>query len=500
MKKRRTQTYGLLTLALWGSLISLSFVWPVWAAPPSITSVNFPSNLETQATASGQIDYQDPDRDVLYARFDVVDGRYYRVRVSAPTMTSREGHMYFTLSCTPYPQQITLALTLFDAAGERSQHAELTFTCGQPPIYDFDIQQALPLPVSQKIPLNIFILDDGETALAEGAIFPSGILGEPLPEVVQVVERNVLPKLTGIWDQCGLGFEVVNVSVVKPEQVPVSGGNLKDRLFERESSGLVIRHGQTVGNLLHQATFTLWTAAQEQRPAAAQAFNVLVVGARILTLWEGRLTDIEGFSESGWPNYAIVRWGAILEDVVSKQMISTLAHELGHNLGLPHPEEDRTSEASEDPMNLMNGSGVSPQPRAHILAGQCRTTEQVLAQLRAGMPGVTGSLANPPITRSAEASVRWLGLCVDNACTGKVSLSVAAQGFADLQSFSFALFEYSRDGEHFVEIGVDRSYQDGFNALWDTTPLPNGRYVLRATVTDARGVRASVLAEVTVRN
>lgn len=500
MKKRLPQTYGTLTTILGGSLISLAIVWSAWAAPPSITSVNFPSNLETQAIASGQIDYQDPDRDVLYARFDVVDGRYYRVRVSAPTMTSREGHMYFTLSCTPYPQQITLALTLFDAAGERSQPTELTFTCGQPPIYDFDIQQALALPISQQIPLNIFILDDGETALAEGAIFPSGILGEALPEVVQTVQANVLPKLTGIWDQCGLGFEVVGVWVVKPEQLLISGGNLKDQLFEREDSGWVIHHGQSAGNLLRQATLVLWQAAQEQRPAAARAFNVLIVGARILTLWEGRLTDIEGFSESGWPNYAIVRWGAILDGVAPKQMISTLAHELGHNLGLPHPEEDRTSKASSDPMNLMKGSGVSPQPRAHILSSQCRRAEQILAQLRAGMPGSAASSANPPITHTGEATVQWASFCTGSECSGTVLLSVRAEGFPDLQSFSFALFEYSRDGEHFVEIGVDRRYQDGFNALWDTTALPNSTYMLRATVTDARGVRASVLAQVTVRN
>lgn len=480
--------------------MAVSFVWPAWAAPPSITSVDFPSDLETQAIASGQIDYEDPDRDVLYARFDVVDGRYYRVRVSAPTMTSREGHMYFTLSCTPYPQQITLAVTLFDAAGERSQPMALTFTCGQPPLYDFDIQQALALPISQQIPLNIFILDDGETALAEGASFTKGILGKALPEIEQAVQANVLPKLTGIWDQCGLGFEVVGVWVVKPEQLPVSEGNLKDRLFEREDSGLVIRHGQTAGNLLRQATLTLWQAAQEQRPAVAQVFNVLIVGARILTVWEGRLTDIEGFSESGWPNYAIVRWGAILEGVAPRQMIATLAHELGHNLGLPHPEEDHTSEASSDPMNLMKGSGVSPQPRAHILSSQCRRAEQILAQLRAGVPGSAASSANPPITHTGEATVQWASLCTASECSGTVLLSVRAKGFPDLQSFSFALFEYSRDGEHFVEIGVDRRYQDGFSTLWDTTLLPNGRYVLRATVTDARGVRASVLAEVMVRN
>lgn len=497
MREKPQQRLRIIAIPCSCGLLLITLALPIWAAPPSITSISFPANLEPQATAYGQINYQDPDRDVSYARFDVADGRYYRLTTSA------QSQMYFRLNCTPYAQQITLAVTLFDAAGERSEPAEFTFSCGQPPLYDFDSEQSRSLPVSQKVPLNVFILDDGATALAEGATQREGaLLGNPRPEVLDILRENVLPRLTGIWDQCAVGFELVGAWVVKPEQIPIAGGSLADQLFRHEDSGVVIYHGPAAGNLLRQATYALLQTAQSEDSRAAQALNVLVVGARILTPWEGSLTDIEGFSENGWPNYALVRWGTARKNVTPKQMISTLAHELGHNLGLPHPEEDSTSEAASDPMNLMKGSGVSPQPRAHILPSQCRMTERTLTemQMRASNPASSSTPINPPVTQTGVATVRWLNLCPENLCSGKMPLSVGAEGFPDLQSFSFALFEYSRDGEHFVELGVDRSYQDGFRILWDTTKLPNSTYTLRATVTDARGVRASVLAQVTVRN
>jgi hypothetical protein len=421
-------------LCLYG-LILIGVAWPVWAAPPVISSLTFPSAMEPNDSAVGQIIYQDPDQDVIYARFDVVDGRYYRLTFSAPAMTSAQGHMDFALRCTSYAQQITLALTLYDAAGERSAPFKLTFTCGRPPLYNFDVEQARSLPVSQQIPLNVFILDDGENALSEGATFPDGaLLGEPRPEVLQALQTKVLPKLTGIWDQCGLGFELIDAWVVRPDR---------------------------------------------------------------LTMREGRLVDVEGFSESAWPNYSLVRWGTVLAGVTPKQMIATLAHELGHNLGLGHPGEDGLGDTQSDPLNLMWGSGVSPQPRAHLLRSQCELAVRTLTQLAARLQA---SATAPPAPQMGEATVRWLSLCPQSVCSRRVQLSVEAEGFPDLQSFSFALFEYSRDGERFVEIGVDRQHQDGFSTLWDTTKLPDGTYILRVTVTDARGVRASVQAQVTLRN
>jgi len=502
MERKRRQASPWLPI-LTSSVLTV-FVYSAlgWAAPPSISSLHFPSVVAPNATGTGQIAYEDPDQDVAYARFDVVDGRYYRV-IEPVAASSASGSLSFSLRCTPYAQQVELAVTLFDAAGERSEPVALSFRCGNPPLYDFDEEQERSLPVSQQVLLNVFILEDGATALGEGATFAtSGLLGQPRADVLQAIQTQVMPKLTGIWDQCGVGFELSGAWVVNPGRVQLAGGvDLATQLFQKEGPDLVIQHGSSSGNVLRQAALMLQEAARAEQPRAAQAFNVLIVGARILALWEGRLTDIEGFSESGWPNYAIVRWGAILEGVAPKQMISTLAHELGHNLGLGHPGEDGLSETSFDEFNLMKGSGVTPQPRAHLMASQCRRAEQVLAQLQLQLAAQANPPVNPPVTPDSTATVRWLSLCdEENVCRGKVSLSVSAEGFIDLQSFGFAVFEYSTDGKHFVEIGVDRTPPDGFATVWDTLKLSNGRYTLRATVIDARGVRASVLAEVKVQN
>jgi len=474
------------------------------AAPPTISAVTFPEALPLNALASGQISYYDPDLDVTYARFAVADGRYAHLLISAPPMTSPQGQMNFTLKCTAYAQQVTLAVTLLDAQGERSPPFKLTFRCGRPPIYNFDAEQARILPIDKFIGLNVFILDDGETSLAEGATFADGeLLGEPRSAVKRALQLEILPKLAGIWDQCGLGFELVGAWVVEPERIRVAGGkSLAEALFARQDGGLVIRHGRAAGDLLRQATFTLWQAAQAQEPRAAQAFNVIIIGARILAMWEGRLTDIEGFSEGGWPNYALVRWGAVLEGVIPKQMIATLAHELGHNLGLGHPGEDGLNDTRSDPLNLMRGSGVSPQPRARLLASQCGRVGTTLTQLADLLQNASSTTTSPGPPGAAEATVRWLSSCPkeEQICSGRVELSVAAEGFPDLERFSFALFEYSPDGEHFIEIGVDRTHQDGFRVLWDTTTISNGEYLLRATVTDAEGVRASVEVRVIIQN
>lgn len=476
----------------------------VSATPPTISTLDFPETVRLNALASGWISYYDPDLDVVYARFAVADGRYSHLLITTPTMTSPQGRLSFALKCTAYAQQITLAVTLIDARGESSPPFKLVFSCGRPPLYNFDAEQARVLPIEQRIGLNVFIIDDGETALAEGATFPEGaLLGEPHSAVERALQAEVLPKLAGIWDQCSLGFELVGAWVVKPDRVTLAGGkSLAEALFIRQDGALVIRHGRAAGDLLRQATFTLWQAAQAQEPRAARAFNVIIVGARILTMWEGQLTDIEGFSEGGWPNYALVRWGAILPEVTPKQMIATLAHELGHNLGLGHPGEDGLSDTRSDPLNLMRGSGVSPQPRARLLASQCQRVGNTLTQLADLLQNVSGTTTSPNPPDAAEATVRWLSSCPneEKTCTGKVELSVAAEGFLDLERFSFALFEYSPDGEHFIEIGVDRSYQDGFRVLWDTTTIPNGEYLLRATVTDAEGVRASVEVRVIIQN
>lgn len=495
---------SLLTIAcsLLGTLIFVvAGSLTVFATPPAISAVQFPNQFQVNATRSGQISFESADRDVAFARFDVADGRYYRQVVSPVSQTDLEqGKLSFSLDCSSYGQKVSLAITLFNSKGERSEPYDLTFICGQPSVYNFDSEQAEVLPVHERIPLNFFIIDDGVTALAEDAVFTDGsILGTPSPRVLNSIQNTVLPGLTGIWDQCNFGFDLVKVWVVRPQNIQISGQSLDQQLFTTKQGQRVIQYGLGSADLLRQATYQIWKAAQDADARAANGFNVLLIGASIMT--NGSVADdSEGFSESVWPNYAIVRSGTIVQDILPKQMISTLAHELGHNLGLAHPGEDDIYEALTDPMNLMAGSGVSPQPRANLLQRQCDKAHVTYTALKDRLVSQTNQQSTSAPAQTAGASVTWKQTCPQLVCAGKVELSVETQGFQDLESFGFASFEYSTDGEHFTEIGVDRRCQDGFSMTWDTSKLADGHYTLRVEVTDAKGVRASVKLDVTVKN
>ena len=500
MKKKcesLAQIFSVITL-----ILMQGACFDVNGAPPAISLVEFPSHFGTSSTRSGKITFEDFDYDVAYARFDVADGRYYR-QVTAPieAQDATRGQLYFSLDCTGYGQKVTLAVTLFDAIGERSEPEQLSFFCGEPSVYNFDAEQRQPITTNEQIPLNFFILDDGVTSLAEGAVFiDDNILGVPAPKVSEAVRDKVIPGLTGIWDQCAIEFKLVNVWVVRPGSLEISGGTLEERLFTDQQGRRVIRHGRETGDALRQATFKWWKASQQQAPSAGSAFNVLITGAGILSQHDGLSIESEGFSESVWPTYAVVRWGGLLDNVMPKQMISTLAHELGHNVGLAHPGEDELADSLSDPMNLMLGSGVSPQPRANLVESQCQRAQANYANLKEKLASQSNHEAQPS-AEEAGATVDWEKSCPQSICAGKVELVIKAKGFQNLDSFSFASFEYSHNtSERFFEIGIDRTYQDGFSMIWDTTKQANGNYTLRVVVTDAKGIRASTTLQVSVQN
>lgn len=487
-------------LASFAVVIAFSLFAPLgWAEAPKISSINFPSYLPPNASSLGQIVYEDMDNDLSYARFDVADGRYFQEVVSSEAMTGGSGALTFSLKCSTFGQQVTLGVTLFDAAGERSEQQMLEFTCGRPTRYNFAAEMAESLPINQSIPLNIFIIDDGVTALADDAQFSStNILGIPRTDISAGIKAKVVNSLGSVWDQCGIGFELINAWVVDPARVAVSGGSLND-LFVDHEGHQVIRHGQLAGDSLRLATFRMWNEAQRLDPRAAHGFNVLIMGSGIIAEYQGQLAEVEGFSNSIWPNYAIVRQGTLLDNVLPSQMIATLAHELGHNLGLGHPGEDGLFDVMGDQMNLMKGSGVAPQPRANLLQSQCDRAHATYEALLARMPEIESPEEESASAHGAE--IQWHGeICPELRCAGEVKLELNTEGLEGLDMFSFASFEYSADGEHFIEIAIDKRYQDGFSALWDTRDLPNGTYTLRAVVTNSQGAKAEVTIAVQVEN
>jgi len=491
------RTHKLLSPILFALFLVNLAVLTALAASPEVTQISFPHWMPAGATSVGQISFSDLDRDVSHIQFDVANGRYEQVIIDVNEMSDSQTSMNFSLSCTSYAQEITLAATLVDTMGGESEPSEITFTCGRPAIYNFDAEQNEANPINEFIPLNIFILDDGVTSLAERAVQTSQPgLYRARSDVSQSLETRIVPYLNGIWDQCSLGFELVNVWVADPSEIEIANGTLQSQLFSMHDGRRVLMHSTETGSAMRQGVFKLWSSAKELTEDAADAFNVMLIGAPIVVSQHGAYTESEGFSSSTWPNYAVSRLGAILDNVVPKQMIATLAHELGHNLDLHHPGEDDLYDTVGDHVNLMKGSGVAPQPRANLLQSQCDRANETYAEILERQALTTQQA--PPV--NTDANVSLVDFCADNICSGEVEIKVEASGFENLDGFSFASFEYSIDGERFYEIAVDRHYADGFSALWDTTELSNGAYTLRVVVTDSQGVRASVEVEFSIQN
>jgi len=459
--------------------------------PPRIAGLSFPEYLPTPEAAQGRLRFEDPDGDIAMVRFAVVDGRFVNQTLPVP-VHAPSGEVSFALACTPFPQQVTLQATLYDRAGNASEAHLFSFTCGEPPRYDYDEVQAEVHPIEARIPINFVILADGLTLLAEGAWF-FGALGEPAAEVREAIATALLTGLEGIWDQCGLGFKLGAVVVLDPAQLWVAGRPLAGQLFNQHNGNLVLRADSRSGNLLGQA-LQMIEALLKRQGQALNGLNVFITGRPVIGLWRGRWREVEGFSWQN-PPYALVRWSAIAHTpggfYKPKQVTATLAHEIGHLLGLAHPEGDGLLGTKRDRNNLMWGSGVTPSPRAHLLPEQCAIVRQGLAQF------------HPPrgaVGREARPQVKFLKPQGERVPHGKVTIRVRGEGFTALAETGLAQFEYSRDGSYYEPLGFDRDGRDGFSIVWDTSGLPTGEYRLRATLVDGRGQSATAEKAITIED
>ncbi len=335
-------------------------------SPPSIVKIEFPTDVSGKA--QGKVQFTDPDGDLAKARFGIVDGGilggHFVVEPDVAGVT--EGNFTFDVRCNIIPVRVAIKLILFDKAGNRSAPALFTFNCLVVPATNYDEEQATVRPISTNVTLNFFVFEDNATELAEGAMFadPTAALGEPQADVRRVFQEAVLPDLTGIWDQCGIGFDLGVVKVVRPQNVSLpSGGTLNSIFGEGEQGKVLIRDDRTLPRLDEAVAVFREVLQAQGQTITKDDRNLFIVG--------------NVFGLAGWAQVpgrvAVILWNAIWVDPISSEIfkptdhIRVTAHELGHDFGLPH-----VSQTLMDTRGV-TGSGVN------LTTQQCSTVQQNLS-------------------------------------------------------------------------------------------------------------------------
>lgn len=102
--------------------------------PPTILSFEFPAEITADGTAVyGKVRFQDPDGDVNWVTFDVISAQSFTPFAFDPIESLvegdvRDGTFKFRMWCTVV-QEVSMRVTLLDAAGNSSAPVDLRFRC-----------------------------------------------------------------------------------------------------------------------------------------------------------------------------------------------------------------------------------------------------------------------------------------------------------------------------------------------------------------------------------
>jgi len=153
-------------------------------------------------------------------------------------------------------------------------------------------------------------LTDTDTEWSKDVLFPNerAVLGEPIPLLKTVFERQIIPALTGIYDQCGIRFALGTVKAVRPNQLRLRSGQTLAQAFATVSGERVFLTEAMGARLLREAVEALTQELAQQG---------IVMGKEDRNMFLLGLRQREGdqiYSGFGWVSgFAnLIRWRAFL--------------------------------------------------------------------------------------------------------------------------------------------------------------------------------------------
>jgi hypothetical protein len=358
MKLRRSLAVRslLFVLAAAGLLFSGSIgaVQGALQSPPEIVKIEFPPVIPLLGSGSVRVHFRDADGDVTLVQVLPVES--VNLIISSwfdPQVRGKaEGSFEFKIQCTPFPSMGAAKVYLRDAAGTWSAPAFFSYVCGVPE-HNYDQEVAAVRETHLRVPLNFFFFEDGITELGRNGLFKDeqAPLGEPDPVVRRLIEQVIWPDINGIFDQCALAFELGIVKVLRPDKMRLPSGTTLGSLFIETPIGrAMIQSNSQVRSMLEQAIPTLHQLLKgEGLEIHKDARNIFIVGLREGSLYPGGFGSLPG-------RIALVTWAAYWFDQTAgqfykpRQTVRLIAHEVGHNLGLPHIAQR---------LNLMVGAAES---------------------------------------------------------------------------------------------------------------------------------------------
>ncbi len=342
------------------------------SSEPVIVSVQFPKRIELDEQYTLTVNFQDREGDVTKLLIQDLD------RNSIEELDYYDGKTSGSL--TYFKIVVTVArigrdrLILVDKAGNQSAPFILTYQAGDiGEYYDrYDAEVLMARPVERRKKIHFFILSNtkNKTELAHGSSFASEAdsIGAVSPAVVKMFETSVLPQINGIWDQCGVAFDLGMVKAVLPEKVNLPDGGTLGSVFGtyNEEPFFIVNNtdAKTDG-------IKLIRSALPSFGIPIGDIAVFIVGPKLSVIndYENRVYG------AALKNLAVISWRFIHflnetrgEIIIPKAILDTLAHELGHALGLDHPGEGKAvPENKFSKFNLMQQGKL----RSELIPEQC---------------------------------------------------------------------------------------------------------------------------------